>query len=288
MQDQAITGRHSLPASDGVYRRRYDWADVARHYELHVTGQAEPPAGSTLADLMSELRGKRVRQFYGRQPKQVLRDLREGRDFPASAYANLPAEYEGEGPAWRFNDEDGDYQHDLLLSGEPNFYLDRRQEPARLGLHVHAEISFVWSTDTETIGQYGAWVGGALRGIMDQGYDVALAVTCNLDGTIAGENGRHEWIIQVTHFGELLQPKDYAVLFSPEGFRQIMFAMMSIPECREGKRTSGSYGTVITGQGWGADWDQDDRVLRLTCNSMGGAFPADDMNQALTDLMPGF
>lgn len=282
------TNRHSLPDKNGVYRRRYDWADVARHFEFHATGQATAPSGSTLESLIDSLPRDKKHHFYGRTVDEVIHDLRYGREFEAGAYANLPQELEGEGPAWRFNDEDGDYQHDLFLSGEPDFYLDRRQEPAKLGLHIHAEVSFVWSTATSTIQAYGAWVGGALRAIQDRGYDVALAVTCNLKNTIGGERGRHETIIQVTQFGETLIDKDYAVLFTAEGFRQIMFAALSIPEVREGKRTSRSYGTVISGQGWGADWDPDDRVLRFSCNSMGGAFPHEDMDALLADLVGGF
>lgn len=282
------TNRHSLPGPDGVYRRRYDWADVARHFEVYATGQAEAWRGTLPSHIDAVKANQDPDGFYGPPLAEVLNDLRYGREFEAGAYANLPAQLDGEGPAWRFNDEDGEYCHDLLLSGEPDYYLDRRPEPAKLGLHVHAEMSFVWSTDTATIQEYGAWVGGTLRAIQDQGYDVALAVTCNLNNLIVGERGRHEFIIQVSHFGQELHDQDYGVLFSAEGFRQVMFAAFCIPEVREDKTTRDSFGEVVSGQGWDADWDPDDRVLRFSCNSMGGAFPREDMDALVQDLAPGF
>lgn len=269
-------------SADGTISHVHSWADVAAFYRRFAREPA--PAGSGLATLTPLWDGG----WSGGTREDVLRMLDQGYDFPAEYAQDFPVSVDGSGPRWRWNDEDGDYEHELFLAGEADYYLDRRLEPGKPGVYVHCELWFTSATTNETLAAYGQWVGAAVRAIQAMGYDVALRVTSTANGIWSGPglnpSQRHQTAIQVTRFGEQLLARDFSALFTEPGLRHLIFGAMSIPEIEYPKvQTNSSYGTLIRGQGWGVEWDEDARVLSFTCQSHGAEFPAEDMTAMLKE-----
>lgn len=269
-------------------RRVYELHEVYRHYLSVVDGEITLSAAGS-EDLAGGWRGESSwgGDFYGATADEIRKRISGGFDFDASMAPDVPAEVGGEGPRWTWSEFDGEYEHEVFLSGEPACYLDRRVDQAKPGINVDVAYMFCADINAETISAYGQWVGGLLTAIETQGYDVALTVTSTLDN-LYGDNKRQETAIRVSRFGEPLVMRDYAVLFSPGGYRHLMFAAKTIAEVEEGLNTVGGLGRVIPGDGWGVDYDEEARCVAITAGSLSGQFPVEDMNAMLKDVQARF
>jgi hypothetical protein len=169
---------------------------------------------------------------------------------------------------------------------------------------MHVEVTFSSGISHEQITAYGKWVGSAIAAIQAQGYDIALRITCTVTSLYDEEaRFRHETAIQVTRFGEQLLARDYAVLFSPGGYRHLLFVAQCIPgeepvvpagvepsEYGEKLVTpSSGLGHCIYSMDWGVEFDPEERILHVTCSqTTGGEFPEEAMNENLREVQEQF
>lgn len=283
-------------------RRLYEWHEVQAHYRrfagLDWAGvtdklqQLDLGTGKGIVDLASDWSKTtdKPTEWYGASQDSILTRLAHGYDFPAGISGTMiPTESTGYGPAWRWNETDGDYEHEVFLGGEPACFHDRRIEQAKPGIEVNVECSFVCDTKAETVTAYGAWVGAAVAAIEAGGYDVALCLTSTVRNLYRQEEGvTNETAIRVSRFGEPVLSRDYAALFAPGGYRHLIFAAKTIPEIEEDLRCSYGLGTVIHGQGWNVSFDDESRTLEIGCSSMGAEFDAESMTQMLNEISQGF
>jgi hypothetical protein len=270
--------------------RKYAWADVQDVYRT-LPDTKLPATAREMDGLRSdwEYSATDGHPFYEMSRETVLRKLDEGHDLPdVESPPDVPADtFEGVGRVWRWNDSEGDYEHELWLAGEAECYLDRRLERGRPGLYVHAEVSFGGGTSPKVISEYGQWVGAAIQAIQSAGFDTSLSVTSTVDALFNDPNLRTSTAIQVNDFGEELVARDYGILFTAAGYRHLIFCAKMIPELRDGLTGRSGLGICVHGHGWNVDYDPDDRVLTFGCASTGmgtNAFPADEMSAMLADV----
>lgn len=292
---------------DGIetLRRVMPYAKVAQYYRDLISGRLEP-RGDTLQESVenwkSANRGSGYNyDFYGAGSDEMLGRLNSGYDFPPGNLPDMPVDLTGTGPRWTFNDSEGDYLHEEFMSGESDYYVERQIAESKPGIYLHVECSFVCDTPHETVSQYGQWVGATVAAIQGSGYDVALRLTSTLDSLYEEEAGkRAEIVVQVTRFGEVLLPRDFAVLFSPGGYRHLIFLAKMIPgeeiiaPAGTDKRSaelvtpSGGLGTPIMSHGWGVEFDADARILHFTPDSHGSPFPEEFMSATLREVQEQF
>jgi hypothetical protein len=272
-----------------THRRTYAYADLIEFYRAYMLADKPPPMPACSCTEKHRASVRQGGHWAGRPAHEFAPILDAGVDLDPGEQAVLPVALDGEGTAWRWNDQDGDYDHAEFLSGEADYYLDRRIEPGKPGIYVHVEDWWVAGTSGETIAAYGSWVASAVAAIQSQGFDVALTVTASANDIVDGERGRSEFSVVVKRFGEQLIARDFAVLFTHEGFRHLMFTSYCMPEIFEpGKRTGHYLGTIIRGVHYSVEFDPDTRVLHISNDSSGATFPAEDMSTMLREVRGEF
>ncbi len=281
-------------------RRVVSFAHVCRWYRDLRSGVKVK--GSVMKKRQAAAQGND--QWTGASGSEMQDRLDRGYDFPLGNLPELPIDLEGRGPRWKFNDGEGDYLHEEFLAGEADFYVDRIPEESKPGIYVHAEVTFSAGINHSTITAYGKWVGAALAAIQAMGHDVALRITCTVTDLYVQESGfQHETAVQVTRFGEKLLARDYAVLFSPGGYRHLLFVAQCIPgeepvvpvgtePSDYGKKlVTPNYGLghCLFNMDWGVEFDPDQRILHFTCSQTGsGGFPEESMDEMLKEVQETF
>lgn len=275
-------------ASEGCVHRRVSYAQLQRLY-ADVT---EHPYeyGSQVSNLATSWNA--ASSFYGdRDASEVKRLFEVGVDLPGGHADVVPIKLEGEGPAWRWNDEEGDYEHSEFLAGEPDFFLARRIEDAKPGIYIDVELSYVCTTDVELIADFGRWVGKAIQAIQARGFDISLTISTAGSGAYHSERpGRFQTHVTVKRFGESLYARDFNVLFLPEGFRHLLFLAIAMPEHTEGLRVSGGLGRPH-GTDWNVDFDPDQRKLSFGSKGFPDRhekLPVEYLNGQLADIATAF
>lgn len=280
-----------------ITRRVIPFAALADFYR-EVTTDRRKIRQSQLRRQVSEWKRGKGTFLADTSADQVNDWLANGYDFEPGSLPEMPVN-DATAPTWRSNDEDGDYLHEEFLAGEADFYMDRVEEQTRPGIYLHVEVAFSGGIPGETVKQYGLWVGRAVAAIQSAGFDVALRITSTVDSLYPHEPGRHQTAVQVSRFGEVLLPRDYAVLFTGGGYRHLLFAakMMcgEVPIKPEG--FEGEYKTLVPAReglgmpyrrDWDVSFDAESRILSVSCNSRSSHFPERAMDDQLREVQAKF
>jgi hypothetical protein len=279
--------------SDGVreQHRRISFAELQRHYREVVTKPDEQPA--KLRSLAHDW--NRIDDyddtFSGASVETVLSRFSTGVDLPGGDADVIPVALEGEGPAWRWTDDEGEYDHSEFLSGEPEFYLDRRIEKSKPGIYIEVELSFVWSTPLELIADFGRWVGQAIQAIQARGFDICLDITTSGTGAYPHETAvAFTNAVTVKRFGEVLNARDFNIMFCGEGFRQLLFSYIARPEKVEGIPISMGLGSPLQTD-WTVEFNPESRTLSFMSKGHPGSqevLPVDYLTDQLREIAEGF
>lgn len=278
------------PDPKTVTRRVYSYGETVKTYR----GAVEH------GDMLGPNHARQVQEwerdfggFYGGTSEEMLERLNKGWLPPVEDGQDaqtIISSFQGTSPAWKFTDDEGDYEHDLFLAGEPEFFLDKPPTPGKPGITIEVSIGFNCSTSAATVGDYGRWVAAAIRSIGSAGFDVALNVSGRFH-SLYPEMGEGEkvtnTVVVVKRFGETLLPQDFLVMFSETGYRHLFFSAMHIPE-RDGIRISGCIGYPMQDQDWAVGYDPDTRVLHVTCPASGYTFPREEMDRMFMEAAEGF
>jgi hypothetical protein len=276
------------------HRHVYSFGELAELYRLGA--ERGEFVGPYHKKMQSSWTTATADSFHGGNSEELLGYLAHGYTPPSGTFTGVPVSFEGEGVAWKYNDEDGDYEHDLFISGEPDYYLDRRIVPSKPGIHVVVGMDFNGGVGPDVVAAYGEWVGGALFAIGSAGFDVSLSVTNTVTNGYSGEHektgknygrkDKSEFVVVVKRFGEVVIPKDFLILFSRVGFRHLIF-LASVIEERHGLTADAGLGSPIRSD-WGIDYDDDQRVLQVSSKSSGGRFPVETMDKQLRQTAEQF
>lgn len=270
---------------NGRIARFYPWADVIRAYTLATSGEWEPTG--QLAELARSWADADDGSFYGANSETVRDWLRNGYTVPRLPdHVPLPYADLSHKPRWRRNDDPaGEFQYDEFANGETDYYAKRDGRISKAGINVEIGITFVCSTKAKVVAAYSEWCGAAITAIRAQGFDVAISFVTRVESLVPGED-RNDVHIIVNSFGEVNLAQDYSVMFSPAGYRHLMFAACTLSDETE------SVGRVDSGLGrcistdWDVSWNAATRTLSFDTNQMGSTreFPAHDMTVKLAEI----
>lgn len=180
-------------------------------------------------------------------------------------------------PAW--NEEDGDIEISRLYGGYDDFYLGINERISKPGIRIQFGLSFSCGVSNKVIAQYGAWIFGLIAGMESQGFDMTIDAAMSVTELFQGErNVKSHVLLRVKKAGEISNPADWSVLFSPVGFRVIGFTAFHVAGDKIGKVCRGNLGYPATGNRWDLQYDKDTSTVTIFCNSSAysrDVFPAD-------------
>jgi hypothetical protein len=272
-------------------RRRISFADLQQHYREIVSKPDEQPSKlRALARSWNNI-DDYDDGFSGDHPDKVLAKFGTGVDLPGGNADVIPVALEGEGPAWRWTDDEGEYDHSEFLSGEPEFYLDRRIEKSKPGIYIEVGLCYVWSAPLELIADFGRWVGQAIQAIQTRGFDICLDIVTPGTNAYPGETATYfRNAVTVKRFGEVLNARDFNVMFLGEGFRQLLFSYIALPEKREGIPIAGNMGQPLHTD-WVVEFNPESRTLTFQSKgvpSSNEVLPVEYLNDQLREIAEGF
>lgn len=268
---------------DGYVTRFYDWAELATFYREIVNPETDVSWDRSGA-IDSTLRPAQPGDWSGASAKQIVERLDDGYDLPALDGVATPSTLEAEKARWRWTDNpEGEYQHDAFLNGEADYYVLRDRIGPKPGINIEVAMNFSASVNESIIGQYGTFVGQTIRAMQGQGYDCAITLITRESRLLDGER-KSGSCITVSRFGEVIMAHDWSAIFSPGGFRHLVFAAYIMPGFDENARVYSSLGHPEPRKNeFDIEFDRDSRTIRIHCDarSYGGSFPA----AALTDKL---
>jgi hypothetical protein len=184
-------------------------------------------------------------------------------------------------PAW--NEEDGDIEVSRLYGGYDDFYLGMAERVSKPGIRVQFGLSFSCGVSNQVIAQYGAWIFGMLAGMESEGFDVTVDAAMSVRDLFQGErNVTSHVLLRVKKAGEISNPADWSVLFSPIGFRVLGFTAFNVAGDKIGKVCQHNLGYPATGHKWDLNYTPEDSLVQIFCNSSAyshDVFPADVLTE---------
>ena len=186
---------------------------------------------------------------------------------------------------WQWSDDpEGEFDYDTYLLGETECYRTRRKRKHRGGVRVEVAMSFSCNIRAQVIAEYGQFVADVLGTIQGMGSDVEVSIV---------QSGAHmyretlrdttEIEIVVSRFGEQVMIREWSALFSPGGFRHLVFAGMALPERTADRHINAGWG-MPQHREWSVKFEDDSRTLKISCDSRSSSFPRDRMESQMREL----
>lgn len=207
-----------------------------------------------------------------------LRDwIRNG--YKAKAFQNMQAE----SPPIRkrrkmiFADE-GEMQVDLALSGFDTPFISWTKRESAPGLRVDVQANFLSDVSADVIEQYQTWVARLLYTLESNGFDLEV----NVFSVAVGYMGRHydrkgRVTVNVKQAGKISDFSRWSVMFSPAGFRGLIFAARNLQCSRMGLTCDKGMGQSVAPR-WDVEFDDKTRHLTIRTDRHARNFPEQEMD----------
>lgn len=178
-------------------------------------------------------------------------------------------------------DEEGELQVDLALSGHDMPFLNWTPRKRQAGLKLQVELATRGSTSAETLTDYARWTSALIAGLQERGFDLQIDVVSRAKGLV-GSADQVDLNVRVKRFGRKSDLKSWGAIFSPGGFRSLIFLGRILACEANGVACRGMGGSF--GPDWGIDFDRKARTLTIKCAAISERFPAADMDAKLAAL----
>jgi len=200
-----------------------DWADLKETALDTIGGKVSRhfKAGVNRNHAVEACKGGR---WSGYESDQLQRWLTSGyKSGDALDYSHLVPVREKR--RFVFNEDDGEFNLDLVLSGEDRYYSEWTKVEKIPGLHIEAEIAMAASTDASTLTQYFRWMNQAVYSLEMAGIDVQLDLIYNCSSGLFREydSRRFQTQIRVKQEGEISDFNSWSAMVSPASLRGLMF-----------------------------------------------------------------
>lgn len=184
-------------------------------------------------------------------------------------------------PAW--NEDEGDIEISRLYGGFDDFYLGLADRVSKPGIRIQFAYTFNCGVSNKVIAQYGAWIFGLIAGMESQGFDMTIdaAITMTDLYTGDGRGTQSTVLVRVKRPGQISNPGEWSVLFSPIGFRVLGFTAVCVAGDKIEKQAT-SYLGFPQGFAWDLKYDKDTSTVSILCNSNAQGsddFPAEPLTQ---------
>jgi hypothetical protein len=265
---------------NGIATQFYcDWYDITSTFRRIVEHDWRYKSETTANRIINKWSYEN--SFFGCTPDEMLKRLHTGYDFDKSlAPSSLPfVESYRKRPRYT-DDPEGDYDHDLYMNGETEYFLTKPKRESLIGLRLKIRYDFNCIVNAKFIAEYGQWIGAIIESLQTRGYDLEIMVMQSSDGTYGMKgNGVDQQMVRVSKFGERVMPRDWSALFSPGGYRMLLWQAIFLGADESGLRLSPSLGRA-DGRGFDISWEPKAREITFHVNSnANGKYPAEDMTR---------
>lgn len=190
--------------------------------------------------------------------------------------------------------EEGELDLALAWSGHDYPYLAWETRKTKPGIKMVVEFGFSGGVSTATIAKYGAWCLGTLAGLETRGYDIELdfCFTTTGQNSSVGSKGTvrsdgtnaHATRVRVKREGELTDLTEFSALFSPGGYRILMFLATGLAADKIGERLDMGIGRCIS-HPTEIDFDTESSTLTVWANQMSSEFDFAHMSRLVDEAL---
>lgn len=185
-----------------------------------------------------------------------------------------------------FAEEGDEMLLDLAWSGVEECFITWERRATKPSLKVEISIAFSAVVDAKMINDYQLWVAQMLQTI--DAFDIDMQIDLISAGRGQWQeryDHEHTVKVRVKESGEISDYSNWSPMFSPGGFRQMMF--LGIIKCADirGIAAASSLGSPRGCDEWAVKYDPDTSILRVTNNNRDRHFPADYMTQQFAEIM---
>ena len=182
----------------------------------------------------------------------------------------------------RFADEGDELHLDLAWSGVDNHFSEWEKRVTKPGLVVEMEMAYHAGNVAQRIRPYLVWLARMLQTLDENGIDVEASMVNTVVHLTneAGYDKPYKTRVRVKRPGEAADFSAWSALFSPGGFRQLMFTAKIMHGDSRSEITLNGLGAPRTSDKWDIEYDPDENrmIVRQTQNA---DFPEFDMTQKL-------
>jgi hypothetical protein len=175
----------------------------------------------------------------------------------------------------RWNDWDGDPDLGRALAGFDKYFYGQTKRVSKPAMTVNFEYYFSGDLPHSTVQEFGSWLAQLFTALEQRGYSLAV----NAVAGINRDNPRRVEL-RVKNHGERSDYTEWSSIFSPIGYRIIMFTAI-IRACEEaGARANSGLGGPFSSSP-GVDYDKETRTLSITAGNQ--RFNKDRMDALLKE-----
>lgn len=180
----------------------------------------------------------------------------------------------------RWQEEGDDLDISRAWSGDPTPF-SRREAGVKAGITIVARMGFSASTPAQILSDYGQWLGQLTSGYMAAGHDIELSAEFAWEGLYTRGPKHVIHRLMLKKFGQQSDYASWSALFSPTGFRHLVFSMWAIDAARHGNITHETLGWAIDIKGkWSVTFDKLTNTMTIDRPYVGTKFDADAMTRA--------
>lgn len=277
--------------TDGRVVRVTDWSVLTRTYEQwHDMSEADfgrlSFAGSGRRVVESYCRESGYSSFSDGDNTAIIDRIRNGYDLERLEGVESPNTLHAEQRKRRMTDDaDGEYDHTAFLNGDAEYYVVKDRPAPKRGLHVEISLCFSGSVSGRVCSEYGVWTAQALRALKAARHDLSIVATNRTDHAYDGERSS-DTHVTLKRYGQTMLAADWAVLFSPGGYRSLMFTCKALAAHTDGAALSSGLGSPQVARDWGLDWNRETRTLKINNPRNASSFPAQEMTRKLGEILP--
>lgn len=181
-------------------------------------------------------------------------------------------------------DEDGELQLDLVYSGFDYPFLEWEKRARKPGMRLEIGICFSAHTQASVISHYERWIAQALTTLEESGYDLEVTISGAVRDSWKGNPGIERTLIRVKRENEASDFAEWSALFSPGGFRHLMFLAMILAADDSGQDIEWHLG-IPFGLDWSISLEEQTRTLTLDNPKSPASFPEATMTEQFISLI---
>lgn len=195
------------------------------------------------------------------------------------------------------SDTEGEYHHDLFISGQDEYYSQMQFADKQLAVDIEATVTFAARDSSQAITAYKEWLLGALADLEVTGVDYGLDMVYHTVGSY-GYNRRDtnktrnsKVLIAVKNINEASDSRDWGVLLSPGGFRHVGFTALIYGADQVNRTASATLGSPKASHEYYCRYDWKTDKIHIGNSTDGKPFSPKDMDEkfynAIADAKAG-
>lgn len=188
----------------------------------------------------------------------------------------------------RYSEEGDEMLIDLAWSGVDEHFITWDKRFTKPTIKVEINIAFSAIVSHSTVNAYQGWIARMLQTIDQFGFDTQVDLKTNGSRMFVGHPSHHNSVlIRVKESGTQADFSSWSPMFSPAGYRHLMFHCMIRAADDAGLDVARGLGAVEKSNAWDLKYDPETQTLVVSNNNDWSEFPEFDMTQKFIAIMQG-